>query len=549
MIQATHTRFTRVSSGSAVCPVTGRYTMVGDWLGRTGREPMRVPRLIIHYPDGRKHKQLLTYGSGFFCPNYMHLVADSAVRRSAYDRDGNLIYSTWSHGGNNCPGRLPYDPERHLPMAMRYTGMSTYCFVVKLDPEHNVKTAILWTSAGSVRVLSTACDGSIAWLGYAHPTWTPNALSKTRVGYSLVIAEPNLTGYRFWSSAPACGTRVVVGGCGDREDPWAMASGECSGKPMFLYLTGAVREEKELEAVRRPPLRNPAQQYGGGLMDGYAVLLDLTPKTKLGMELPPPKPRPKPKPDAKPKPRPKPKYEGLIWPNEGQKFLVGEETCSTVMAYVRDEHNKMWPSIFGGVGIKGGHFTYGEKGGTANFTLKAHDLQQSFGHQHQRVLGELVEMKETIDEATGKASYEGTGIEVAPHLHVTGMSGWERRDDKVWGVHHRCPYARCTASGALEFTPGKKIPIEKMSCEAVFLSPDPKQHKVSGPHAAYLDLHFSVPGKEIGLSGDLAEQNIRFRFRGEAVSHVKWEKVPGKDTLAPPKLTKEGGDEDLGLGL
>jgi hypothetical protein len=535
LLQATGTPFRRVSSGSAVCPVTGRYTLVGDWLGRTGREPMRVPRLLVNFPDGRRYKHLQTWDSSFFCPNFEHLVADSAVRRSAYDHEGNLVYSTWSHGGNNCPGRLPYDCDKHIPNAMGYGGMSTYCYVVKLDPDHWVKTGMLWTSAGGINLLAAACDASIAWVGSAHPCWTPNAVSKAETRPLLVLAEPNLTSFRFFSSAPACGTRVVVGGCDDMDTTWSVASGRCGGRPMLVYLSGAVASEPDLAVTNRPPLRNPSQTYGGGLMDGYAILLDLTPKTELGMELPKPQPPPPPKPGEKPEPPKREEYKGiLVWPNEGQVFKIGEEKCITVMVTVRDEHDKMWPNFFSGRGVKGGTFVFGTNSASANFTLDAPGLQQSSGLQKQRVLGELTEEKEEVDAATGEIKSTGTGIDVHAKLVVTGSSPWKRTDE-LYGVIEKSPYCRCTLSGTFHLG-NRAIPVTDADCKAVFLSPSPSRYKVSGPNGAYLDIHFTVPGKEMGLAPPLADQKIRIRFRCESVSDVKVEINPDGNVLPPPSL-------------
>ena len=544
-VQVAFARFLRISSGSAIDPVTGRFTIVGDWLGRTGREPMRVPRLIVHRTDGRTFKQLYTWGSGFFCPNFQHLVADSAVRRTAYDHKGNLIWSTWSHGGNNCLGRYPWDPERHMRDAMGYTGMSTYCYISKLSPEYEVKTSFLWTSAGGVQNLAAACDQSIAWVGGAHPTWTPNALSTQRTGNMLVMAEPNLTSYRFWSAVPACGTHVVVGGCNEAARYWGMATGRCAGKPMFLYLTGAPQEDKQLEAVLKPPQKNPAQKYGGGLLDGYAVLLDLTPKTTLGMELPPPKPRP----PGKPRPK-KELPKNMIHPVEGQVWRIGDQECTTVMVSVRDEHDKMWPSWLSGKGVKGGTFTFGKNTPEANFTLDAPGIQQDFGDQSDRVLGELTQMIDTIDEKTAKIKYDYKGPGVGMKLHITRMSDWEQTEDLAYSRRFPCPIYRCKAVGKLEFGKEIKLDLPDVTGRISFLSPDPSRVKVDKPNYGYLDLRFQIPGKDLGLSGDLAGQKIRIRFRGEMSSHVKSEKVVDPDKVAPPpKLKDKGTDEDLGLGL
>ena len=363
LLQANPMPRERVASGSAVDPVTGRYTRVGDWMSPTGREPYRCPRLIIYEPDGTCHKYLHGWRGPFFCPNHFHLVADSAVRRSVYDSEGNLFYSTWSHGGNNCMGRLPYDPERSIPDGLGYTGSQTYAFVVKLGPDHNVKAGTLWTSAGSIQTLAAACDGSAVWSGSGNDTpKLPNTLAKSG-GSQLVVTEPNLAAYRFYSHMPAVGTRVAVGGCADRMKDWGFASGICNGRPMLLCVSGAVAEEPTATGGREtPPLLNPVQgKFAGGLVDGYAVLMDLTPTQPLAFD--PPR--------REHKPREKKPYSGppLLWPAEGQQWLIGTEKCTTVKVTFRDEHDRMWPSFFMGKGVAGGTFAFGLQKAAAKFTL------------------------------------------------------------------------------------------------------------------------------------------------------------------------------------
>ncbi|NQT87025.1 hypothetical protein HQ560_09690, partial [bacterium] len=201
---------TRVVSGLDVNPVDGRYIRVGDWMSGTGREPYRNPRLYVYNPDGTTHKNLYAWRGPFVGVDSLRLVADSAVRKCAYDAHGNLIVSTWSHGGNNAMFRYPYDIERYVPNRLGHTPMSTCVSVIKMGRDHNV-IASTRTDAAVIRDLACAVDGSIVWLAATKVEALPNALSDADSGTSLVVTDPNLTGYRFFSPMPACGTRVAVG--------------------------------------------------------------------------------------------------------------------------------------------------------------------------------------------------------------------------------------------------------------------------------------------------------------------------------------------------
>jgi hypothetical protein len=540
LLQATATRFTRVSSGAAVDPVSGNYTQVGDWLTRTGRQPMRMGRLFVCYPDGRRQKHLHSWDAPLFCPLYDNNVADYAIRRSAYDDDGNMVFSTWCHGGNNVTFRYPYDCERFMPVSMQYGAGQTFCFVTKISPEHEFMTSFFWTSAAFIDVLETACDRSITWIGTCSQfDWTPNALSQDPATPQIVLAEPNLTGYRFYTGTPACGTKVVIGGCEERDMLWGVASGRCNGRPMLAYLTGACEEDVDGGVRKTPGLKAPTQKYGGGIMDGYAILLDLTPKTELGMTLQVPRTPPPPWPGSGPEPEPY--KEELVWPKEGQLWNIGTEGCLTVRATFRDVKDRMWPTLFGGEGVKGGTFTYGTNSAAANFTLNAPGLQQPFGLQHQRVLGELVKVTETLDQATGKIT-----ISDAAPLHatlsVTGMSAWQHTARTRWD-RQVCPYSKCRLSGTLELG-DRKVAVADAECWGVFLYPRLTQFKVSAPGSAYLEVNFLVDGKDLGLKSALADEKIRVCFKWEAVSpDARYERKPDENVAPPPKLEGPPGDK------
>ncbi|MFP4054711.1 MAG: hypothetical protein ACLFV7_12690 [Phycisphaerae bacterium] len=523
LVGANYIKRKRVVSGSAVCPVTGRYTRVGDWMSPTGREPYRCPRLLVLRPDGSIYKYLLGWRGPFFAPKHFHLVADSAVRRSVFDSKGNLYYSTWSHGGNNCMGRRPYDPYTRIPNAMNTVGSSTYCFVVKLDPQQNVLTSTLWTSAGNIQTLDVACDQSVVWAGRGNVTPNlPNSLRKSR-GNLLVVTEPNLGTYRFISSMPAVGTRVALGGCSERINEWAFASGKVNGRPMLLCLSGAVAEETSHEGTTTPPLESPVQKsFGGGLMDGFAVLMDLTPKTELAYKPPVPER----------KPRPFKPYDGprRLWPTEGQTWKIGTEDCVTVTVTFRDANDEMWPSFFMGRGVAGGTFTYGTKEADANFTLDCPTLLQQPGLQHQRVLGQLVGAPQKMPDGV-----DPNARVPKMKLHVTGMSAWEETGRKYG--NQEFPVGKCTVSGTLEFN-GRQIPFKDAPCRASFSYPyKEKNLKYPAPTAALPSMDFTMPGKALGLEGPLAKQNIRVHVAWEAISQVKPEKI--EDSLGPPPKLKD----------
>lgn len=533
LLQATATRFTRVSSGAAVDPVTGIYTQVGDWLTQLGRGPMRIPRLFVTYSDGRTQKHLHSWDAPLFNPMFDNLVADSAVRRTAYDDDGNMVFSTWSHGGNSPMFRYPYDPERFMPISMQYGAGQTFCFVTKLNPEHEVMTSFFWTSAAFIDVLETACDRSVTWIGQCTEfDWMANTLSQDTDAPKLALAEPNLTGYRFYTSTPACGTKVVIAGCENKDMVWGIASGRCNGKPMIVYLTGACEQDVDLGVIKKPPLKDPTQKYGGGIMDGYALLLDLTPKAELGMELKVPRPPPPARPGTWPKPQP---YKGkLVWPKEGQKWLTGVEKCVTVRVTFRDEKDKFWPSLFSGTGVPGGFFTYGTNTASADFILDAPGLQQTFGLQHQRVLGELTVVTQTVDQATGKIA-SSVVRDVTTKIHVTGMSPWEHTDVVRWD-RQDMPFSKCKVSGTLEIV-GLKVPFADAECWGWFRYPRLTQYNVESPNGAYVQADFPVMGKDIGLKSALAEEKLWVCARWEAVSpEAKITKISDPGVAAPPSM-------------
>ena len=507
---------TRVVSGLDVSPLDGRYTRVGDWMSGTGREPYRNPRLYVYNPDGTVYKHLYGWRGPFVGVDDLRLVGDSAVRRSAYDADGNLVVSTWSHGGNNVFFRYPYDIERWVPNRLGHQPMMTCASVIKMGRDHNVVASTRWLNAAFIRDLACAADGSVVLVGQSGSTVRlPNSLSDLSGGTGIYVIDPDLTAYRFTTLVPACGTRVAVGGCYDMPNAWGFASGFSKGRPMLLCLTGAVPAEKEGAGTASPPLKDPVQaRFGGGLMDGYAILLDLTASRPWPPYVEPERPERPPRP-----------YDGpaLAWPAEGQVFHFGTERYVTVKATFRDAKEAMWPSFYQGRGAPGGTFAYGAEKAAAAFVLDCPDVVQEAGVQTQRVCGELVSF--TVREETDS---RGRPRQVADlnnkvRFTATASSAWQPEADVARYATRTYPKARCTLDGELAVGP-RRAPVRGAECSAVFLVPRGIDGSKPGtrPNEAYLVIRFTVPGGAIGLGGGLAGQAIRVQFTCAAACTVDY---------------------------
>ena len=517
---------TRVVSGLDVSPVDGRYIRVGDWMSGTGREPYRNPRLYVYNPEGSVHKQLYGWRGPFVGVDALRLVADSAVRKSAYDEEGNLVVSTWSHGGNNAMFRYPYDVERYVPNRMGYSPMTTCVSVIKMDRSHNV-IASTRTPVGRIEDLDCAVDGSIVWLAhYRYLDKLPNAVSDLDGGFCLAVTDPGLTGYRFLSPMPACGTRVAVSGCYDMVDGWNFATGMSAGKPMLLCLTGAVAKDTIADRTVSPPLKNPVQPtFGGGLTDGYALLLDLTAKEPWPQYVEPNNP-----------PRPHRPYTGpaLAWPGEGQVFNLGTERYITVKATFRDPNDAKWPTFFQGRATPGGKFAYGTAKATAEFVLDCPEVLQDQGLQNQRVCGELVKFttKQGTDGRGNPRTYDDLDNKV--QLVVTRCSPWQQTDRLGSEGARVYPIARCTLDGQLHVGP-RTVELRDAECSAVFRVPRGVDASKPGtrPNMATLVTRFTVPGSRIGLTGALAAKDIRVQFTFSAASAADYSNQ--KEKIEVPK--------------
>jgi hypothetical protein len=497
---------TRVASGTSINPVNGEFCRTGDWLSMTGREPYRVPRCYIYDRKGGKVKTLYTWRAPFASIDPDHLVADSAIRKTAYDEQGNLTISSWSHGGNSVMMRYPNDIERFYHNRLGHMhGGSVFC-IVKVGPDHNLLAGTIFRN--HVETMGHCEDGSIAMVHGGFLQAMPNTLSDAKDCMRISVIQSDLAAFRFSSAVPACGTRVVSGGCYDMSEEWKFVTGTCQGRPMLMCLTGAVKGENIGTNSLTPVLKDPGQpEYGGGLLDGYAIVLDLTadkPFPKFVEPTPPPRSKP-----SSP-------TEPAIWPAEGQLFEIAKERYKiTTRATFRDSADAMWPSFFKGKGEAGGTFTYGTNKATAAFVLKCPEWEQDEGRQDQKVCGELYGY-ETNRVSDGKGGTKDEEVLKNPvTLRVTSCSPWTMTDERCWSS----PKAVCRMVGELQVG-SRKSPIPDIECGTFFnLTPwlDPKTPGAL-PISANVTLNLSVTGKQIGLTGKLAEERINLQFVTPAIS-------------------------------
>jgi hypothetical protein len=488
-----------------VNPVSGRHAKGGDFLTMTGREPYRTPYFFIYNPDGSLELELMRWVGAFAGLDSLRLVADAQVSRMTHDDAGNLIVFSRSHGGNCVQIRYPYDIDRFMPNSLGALPMNSPGCVQKLDLNFNVLGAGVWSDPGFVRVTGHGADGSVAWTGNA------------REGLTAYVAAPRLDAFRYRQPLTAWGRRLIV--ASDEEDG-AFATGTLDGKPMLLLLSGAV-ERDETGGRKPPPLQNATQpQFGGGLMDGHAILLDLSPS-------------PFPASVKQVIPTDKKKIvtgEAPLVAADGQPFRLGGEKYFNVQVTLREAvETGLWPRFWQGRADAGGTFTYSTKEATpAAFVLRAEVLQQPDGNQDRRVFGNQI------------GQTKEKGLTPALWLEVTRMSPWELEEQRHEGedsirVTQR---AVCKVDGKLHV--GERvIAVTGAPSFGGFSVPRGVNPKEAGvrPNQVGLRIEFTVTGKELGFDSDKV---VKLRFAATGYSDVKYKslepiKVPTVEEMMQDK--------------
>jgi hypothetical protein len=280
---------------TAVSPKDGTFVRAGEYPWPTGREVYRGPILNVHKPDGKLLYELYNWPGPLVGLDNLRLVSGSAIRQVRFDDDGNLVLYAWSDGGNSVLDREPFD-VRTTSKKMDGLGFSAWgaealscAYLIKVDPkDYRVVSGTLWLAylnkrngPNTIGVDSLGCasDGSVCLAGKS--AWglirTGNAVDDGEpAGTYVAVLSKECSSLRFSSTMPACGTTDVRDGA-----RWGVVRGRLNGKPMALFLGGAVDNE-EVGGTSRPAptVRALQPDYGGGHSDGYLLLLDLSNTTE-----------------------------------------------------------------------------------------------------------------------------------------------------------------------------------------------------------------------------------------------------------------------------
>jgi hypothetical protein len=275
----------------AVNPVDLSYAAGWDRNTRTGREPWRQPHLRLTPLKGEP-QTFYNWPPRTVGADKYRLVSDSSFRRLHFDDAGNLYAVGWSDGGNTVFERDVSDLDQRLPFkglgfSLWGAGVGSFCHLLKLDLQKPaVLNKTIWTgylrgknvpSATWITNLRPATDGSLLLSGntsYGHiQTGDALAPSPPPPGAYVAVLTEDWSSIRFSSVVPATG-RVALHGEGD---VWGIATGIVNGRHKAVF-TGSAIAKDDHEGELPAPTRNPVQkEYGGGLSDGYVVVLDLGP--------------------------------------------------------------------------------------------------------------------------------------------------------------------------------------------------------------------------------------------------------------------------------
>lgn len=281
----------------AVNPVDFSCALGYDRNTHTGREPWRQPHLeVIEYTGDadkpyRKRHDLYVWNPKLVGTDQYRLVSDSSFKALHFADDGTLLAAGWSDGGNTVFNREPRDLDTKvthpgLGFSAWGAGVLSLCHLLQLDPTTGeVLNKTVWCgylsgkespSSAQVRHLGLAGDGSLLLAGRsaAGLIQTGNHLHQGMTGgpYVAVLA-PGLDAIRFATSLPPCGQVELRA-----DESITSVSGIVGNRHKVLFLSGAVAEKGAYTDPVPPPVHRPVQaDFGGGLVDGHLVLLDLGP--------------------------------------------------------------------------------------------------------------------------------------------------------------------------------------------------------------------------------------------------------------------------------
>jgi hypothetical protein len=274
----------------AVNPVDFSYAAGWDRNTHTGREPWRQPCLRLLPPPGAsgEARNFYNWPPKDVSSAAKHLESDSSIRRLHYDDQGTLYAVGWSDGGNTVLERDITDvdkpqPYKGLGFSLWGAQVGSFCHVLKIEPvapkllNKTIYVGYLSgkqrPSSSNVTNLRPATDGSMlltGHTGYGH-IQTGDALSASppSPGSYVTVLTSDWTSLRFSSVMLAAGQVRLHGD----KDVWGMVAATSGGRHKAVWVSGAVEKERDQKA----PIAGAAAQdaFGGGLTDGYLLVLDL----------------------------------------------------------------------------------------------------------------------------------------------------------------------------------------------------------------------------------------------------------------------------------
>jgi hypothetical protein len=503
-----------------VSPKNGEIVYGGEHHWGTGREPWRCPILNVKHPDGTLRYQLLDWGGPFVGLDNLRLVSDTAVRRVSHDSEGNIIAVLWSDGGNSVGGRQPTDirrgtGSRGVGLTTAGAGATSFAWLMRIEPKHyQVIGWTLWCSqyghkanGASIERTGEAEDGSTCFAGGS--AWglrqTPNRLADTEPGGDYIaVLTPDLTGVRFSSIVPGAGMARV-----SRKCSWGVFTGAPGGKGRAVFLCGAGETGDNYGLVTPTPTVKAMQgKHGGGISDGWFVVLDLS----------------KPTPEAEIPPVPKrrmgyrnaahrvgKKKRRSVDAEDGTVYEFNPDFPKWVTCDAEFRHPdpvNYWPNFFYGRPVKG-KVTWDAKKPTGSFEILCDRLVQPKGEHDQRVLGELIKTGQTPPSVTFSVS----------NLGPIKTETFQKVDRKGRKRDYTVSY--CEADAVLDID-GRQVKLKPK------ITLDPAAVVEKKIPCIRISAWFTLKGSDLGMTGRAKNEEIDVRISTQGMIQGAAEKYGKK---------------------
>ncbi|MEO8616842.1 MAG: hypothetical protein ABI600_17000, partial [Luteolibacter sp.] len=496
----------------AVNPKDGSIARGGEHHSPTGREPWRCPTLNINDPDGTQRHQFYDWLGPYVGLDNLRLVSDTAVRRVTYDPDGNLFLYLWSDGGNSVALREPFDIRmpasnfQGLGFGAWGAGVLSAAYLIRIDPKtYQVKDGTMWLAylesvnkpnTAWIDQLAFAPDGSVCFTGRAANCviQTSNRLSQCNSEQHIVILNENLRSIRFSSTVPGSGQAQI----GDGDETWGICSANSGNKQRVLFLTGASEGAGEFKT---PTVNASQNSFGGGWMDGYAVLLEMDSNLRQ---------KPAPLPDEEitdwqpvPNSQTPTKPESFInskgrGPQPGQTFRFQSLKWVTVDAEFRDPSNQLWPSFFYG-NPTSGDFTFDPVHPAMQCKLECDRVCQPKDDPTGRLMGEWLPK-------------EGASLDFS--FEIKSLDPFQSREEfRKEGTSTKKRQIVVATANAVMTALGRTYPV-KAECQFKWQYPS----KSNIPDGVQIDAFFATTGKVLGLKNPKAAGEIKVRVSAVANS-------------------------------